>query len=91
MCENEWYFDHEKIPLLVSKTVEMARACPHSQIDSDICYILGLPEFDRNAEIRSAVLVVKRLLRYERGLCSCDFSELETLTQNITEDAQNRC
>ena len=87
LCNEEFYFDHSKIPLLCQEIVYLATHCP--EVASHICHVLSYSEFDKDAEIRSAVILAKRLFQFRtitEHTCTCNLSSVENITYEILED-----
>ena len=59
---NEWFFDHPKIDKLVNDLIVHCKTCNECYVIEHILNVLSKSEYDKESEVRSVVLLVKRVI-----------------------------
>jgi hypothetical protein len=68
MEKTEWLFDHPKIYLLIQEILNHLEACKVCNLLKYISLELSKRDYDKDAEMRSAVLLAKNVVNYMRNV-----------------------
>jgi len=90
MEKTEWLFDHPKIYLLIQEILNHLEACKVCNLLKYISLELSKRDYDKDAEMRSAVLLAKYVINYMRNentvLCR-DIDHLEYMSEEIKSNS----